>query len=378
MNNLSEHHENLMLGQITGSLSDEEADEFNELWTQDAGFQAAHQHMLERFPDEISANYFERLDKAGYWKDLSFLSPHKLTPVRRISFNWRIAGAAAAAIIVVLGTLLFRDAPEKMRMPVVAQKNEAVELRLANGKKINLSAQQGKVLAENATLHNKDKTLKYTVSGNEPSGINSVTVPVGMDYKIVLSDGSQVWMNSITRLEFPFRFSNDRREITIHGEAYLEIAKDSKRPFIVHLPNSSVQVLGTAFNVNSYDTSAVKVSLVNGKVNMNANHQSISLSPGNQAILKQTNIIKQPFNAKTELSWRNGLYYFEDVSLQQLEPVLNRWFGVRVQVDNIDLKSKSFAGVLDKNQPLAVFLDDLKGISKITSFIDKEGVLHFK
>ena len=377
MDNLSEHYENLLLGKITGSLDDEEEAELNELLQRNPAVQQAYASMLERFPAEISANNFELLDQPGYWKDLSFLSPRTSRRTGIISLYWKLAGVAAA-VILIAGVWLYRDNSNKEITAPVVKKTGGIELQLANGKKINLSAQEGQLHAGNATLNNTNKTLQYSVAGNEGTGINTVTVPVGMDYKIVLSDGSKVWMNSVTRLDFPFRFINNKREITIDGEAYLEVAKDPAKPFIVHLPNGSVQVLGTAFNVNSYDTSLVRVSLVNGQVNINTNRQKMPLTPGKQAVYNQSKIIEQPFNSKTELSWRQGLYYFEGASLQELEPVLKRWFGLRVQIENTELRQKSFAGVIDKNQPLQVFLDDLKAMSKITSFIGKDNVIHFE
>lgn len=375
MDNLSEHHENLLLGKITGSLSNEEAAELNELLKHNPALQHAYASMLERFPPGISANNFELLDQPGYWKDLAFLSPR--APRRTVSLYWKLA-AVAATIILVAGIWLFRDNSHKETATPIVKKSEGIELQLASGKKINLSAQQGQLQAGSATLNNTNKTLQYTVQGNEGAGMNTVTVPVGMDYKIVLNDGSTVWMNSVTKLDFPFKFTGNKREITINGEAFLEVAKDPARPFIVHLPNGSVQVLGTEFNVNSYDTSLVRVSLVNGRVNINASHRTMPLTPGKQAIYNESKIIEQSFDSKTELSWRKGLYYFEDAGLQELEPVLKRWFGLSVQIENAELKQKSFAGVIDKNQPVQVFLDDLKAMSKITSFIDKDNVIHLK
>ncbi len=89
------------------------------------------------------------------------------------------------------------------------------------------------------------------------------------------------------------------------------------------------------------------------------------------------NISQDRFEAKKVLSWQKGLFYFNDASLREMEPVLKRWYNVRVQIDNPVLLKKRFAGVLDRNQPLDVFLNDLKGMSRISSFIDKDSVLHF-
>ncbi|MBS1566244.1 MAG: FecR domain-containing protein, partial [Bacteroidetes bacterium] len=204
-------------------------------------------------------------------------------------------------------------------------------------------------------------------------------VPVAKDYKINLNDGSEVWLNSATVLSFPSRFTGDRREITINGEAYLKIAPDASKPFVVHLPGNTVEVTGTEFNVNTYTPEAISVSLVNGAVNLrSANDAYISLRPGRQGLSRGGLLSSDSFEERKVLSWRKGLFYFETANLQELSQVLARWFGVKTVIDDPALSNKRFAGVLYKNSPLDSFLDDLEAISKIKWYYDKTGVLHFK
>jgi ferric-dicitrate binding protein FerR (iron transport regulator) len=200
-----------------------------------------------------------------------------------------------------------------------------------------------------------------------------------MDYQVTLSDGTKIWMNSATRLHFPTNFHADAREISIDGEAYLEVAQDAKRPFTVRLPNSSVQVLGTALNVNTYHPDVTNVALVSGAIQFSGGQTRLMLKPGEQVVYSEEGgISKQTFDPKFVLSWKKGLYYFEAADLNDIAMVIQRWFGVNTMIDSKDLLNTKVAGVLDKHQPLENFLDDLKAIAHIQAYFDKAGVLHFK
>jgi ferric-dicitrate binding protein FerR (iron transport regulator) len=200
-----------------------------------------------------------------------------------------------------------------------------------------------------------------------------------MDYQVVLADGSEVWLNSTSSLEFPFAFTGNTRDITIRGEAYLKIAKNQQHPFIVHLPDSKVQVTGTEFNVNSFDSAVVKISLVEGAVLFVGGKDSIALTPGRQGVYaKGENLYDQSFNQRNTLSWMQGIHYFEKSGMDEIIGVISRWYNVKVVVDNSRNSDKRFVGVLNKKKPLADFLKTLEYVADIYSHYDSRGVLHFK
>lgn len=382
MEDLSEHHQELLIGKLAGTLTEEETFELDALLRDSSEIRLAFENMQHAFPADLSHNNFEKLDQAGYWRDLTAEIRSRNAKAGRVILMRRLAIAAVVLGLAFTGWFLFeKQSSQNTATRQTATVKPTVQLKLADGKIIDLSKEKGQIVQQGAKLINENNALQYSTTDNVASGINSVIVPVGMDYKITLEDGSMVWMNSLTQLDFPFRFPGDKREITLTGEAYLEIAKDAKRPFLVHLPGGTVSVLGTEFNVNTYDSGTIKVALVEGKVNVSGGNQSVALTPGNLAIYSHNSgspISTQKFEAKKVLSWRKGLYYFDDASLDEIGKVLNRWYGVRVQIDNPALRQKRFAGILDRNKPLQVFLDDLKGMSRIASFVDDKGVLHFK
>lgn len=379
MTSLSANEEYLLLGRITGSLSASEAAACEELLHSNTAAAAAYAALLQQLPAEDTANHFRRLQAPDYWENLParFTAP----PTGRSLYRRLFRPLAAAAVLLLLGAgawLLWQQQNATTTTKGAAA-GTYIELVTAGGQVVNLSQQQGTIQSNGAQLRNNNNSLQYTATTSKPSGTNRITIPAGMDYHITLQDGTQVWLNSGTQLEFPFAFTGNTREISIHGEAYLEVATRPNQPFTVHLPHSTVQVLGTAFNVNSYNSSLEKVALVSGAVQLQTTATQLRLLPGTQAIYQVGgNVTQESFEARRVLGWRKGLFYFEDAGLQEIGEVVSRWFGVSVQIDNNNLQHKHFAGVLNKKQPLERFREDLKAISGIDSYIDRNGVLHFK
>ncbi len=108
---------------------------------------------------------------------------------------------------------------------------------------------------------------------------------MGMDYKINLSDGSEIWLNSMSKLIFPSEFASDKRVVTIDGEAYLNVAKNPSKPFIVRLPENTIEVTGTEFNINTYNKNSVRVALVDGGINLTSSTSTVKMKPGTQAVV---------------------------------------------------------------------------------------------
>src|SRR5690606_25037817 len=134
-------------------------------------------------------------------------------------------------------------------------------------------------------------------SSNTSLEWNIISVPFKRDYKLILSDGTEVWLNSLSNLRFPFNFIGEKREVFLEGEAYFKVAKDTK-PFIVHVGETDIKVLGTSFNINS-DGTQVITSLVEGSVLNSAGNESVLLKPGYQSIFEPlTGFKEQAFDAE--------------------------------------------------------------------------------
>ncbi|MEO6916056.1 MAG: FecR domain-containing protein, partial [Chitinophagaceae bacterium] len=194
------------------------------------------------------------------------------------------------------------------------------------------------------------------------TSLNILSVPRTKNYSLTLSDGTKIEMNSKTILRFPFQFKRKTREVYLEGEAYFKVAKDKDHPFIVHARGSEIRVLGTVFNLNTYDSSFTKTSLVEGSVVASNAMTKVQLKAGFEASTSKAGgkISVEKFDETEVLSWRKGRFNFRNASLHDLSSLLMRWYKVKVVFENPSGSKKTFSGEIWKNQPVELFLDNLK------------------
>lgn len=270
--------------------------------------------------------------------------------------------------------------PKKLSQPTAVVHGlslKTVALQLPNGEIVNLGSTQQHVTLGDVTLTAQNKQL--ALKAPHAKGQASISVPNGEDYHIKLPDGTEVHLNAASKMLFPVAFNGPTREITIEGEAYLKVAKDAKRPFIVHLPHSTVHVLGTEFNVNTYDKAHEQVALVKGAVQLKADNKFIKLKPG-FAVRYQQNQNMQAVRFDTEeiLAWRKGTYVFHAATIDEMCAVVKRWYGIKVTYDNINTGQRRFTGYINKSRPIQHFLEDLKFTGHFDYYFDNDSVLHIR
>jgi len=375
MNTKLENIRLLVVNEILGTLTDAEREELS--------------RDLDRYPD--ARNMREDMHKVlaneeilNYVKQPAAVHPADIIidrvndkKRRRKVMSLAILSAAAALTLFFAVKELYRpDLTGKPVLAATAVKKQNIRLQLSNGQTIDLNTDTSQVLAGNMVLKNAHKTLTY--KPGDAAGFATLTVPPGKDYTIHLSDGSEVQLNAATSIRFPLSFTGNTREVFINGEAYLKIAKDADKPFIVNLPNSSVRVLGTEFNVNTYDSGIVKVALVEGAVKLVNKENSLQLLPGQEGVSSVSNISTHPFDETDVLSWRSGRFLFSNASLEDVCRVIPRLYGLSLELDNKQVANRRFSGVIDRNQPLENVLKALKATNAIDYYADKEGVFHIK
>lgn len=222
--------------------------------------------------------------------------------------------------------------------------------------------------------------------GNIPSQ-NEISTPKGGHFKVVLPDGSKVWLNASSTLKYPNKFSPKERVVELSGEAYFEVNKQST-PFYVHTTTQRIEVLGTHFNVNAYkDESEVKTTLVEGSVKISAdsrtgNIEDVFLKPGEQARLVGEKIEVKEVDVSQFIAWKEGFFSFRGADLEMVMREFSRWYGVDVEFEG-DLPNTKLWGEVYRDakasQALAILeYYDLKfkiikekGISKIEIFENK-------
>ncbi|WP_127133219.1 FecR family protein [Pseudoflavitalea rhizosphaerae] len=252
--------------------------------------------------------------------------------------------------------------------PIMPGGNKAV-LTLADGSSIILdTAANGQLTLQGNTRIIKPDAgrLTYQNSGGKDIGFNSITTPTGGQFQVDLPDGTRVWLNAGSSIRFPTMFTGKERKVEISGEAYLEVAKHSAKPFMVALNGAEVQVLGTTLNINAYkDEAAIAVTLVSGSVKVVAeNGTEALLKPGKQAGITEnasaaSTITVLDVNTDQVIAWKNGYFNFDNAGLPVIMRQLQRWYGIEVVYEK-EVPSLEFFGQLSRNTPLENVLDALK------------------
>lgn len=204
---------------------------------------------------------------------------------------------------------------------------------------------------------------------------SSIVVPEKGEYQAILSDGTKVWINSDSKLEFPDRFRENIREVKLTGEAYFEVVADTKRPFYVQVGEAKVQVLGTAFNVSAYrEDQQVEVALLRGKVGLDLPGNEYVLAPGEIATWnkgdRQATLRKG--DVESIVDWKTGRFNFEDMSLDKLTVKLARWYGVQFIFEDETTKEFRFSGAVTKYRTLDYVLGMIAKTTKV-AFQEKDG-----
>lgn len=304
----------------------------------------------------------------------------KLMRIRRHRVVWLRAAAAAVLALLLTGGYFWHTATSpgtktavshlQMKNDVAPGGNKAT-LTLANGKTIILDSVRSGQLANQGNskvVKVNNGQLEYEAQDSKVKegsrvSFNTLTTPRGGEYQLLLPDGSKVWLNASSSIRFPTAFTGGERKVGITGEAYFEIARNPEKPFIVQTNRMNVTVLGTHFNVNTYqDEGAMKVTLVDGKVKVTTDDgRGAILKPGEQAQVNGTAQIKLVENADVEesVAWKNGLFQFDGDDMGMIMRKVSRWYDVKVSYKN-GIPPGHFTGVISRNTDLSEVLKMLE------------------
>jgi transmembrane sensor len=306
----------------------------------------------------------------------------------------KYVAVAACLILIVTASIYIYDRNNNKPLIVTATKEEAGTIKdikagtmrstltLADGRTITLdSTVKGNLLQlDNTLITNNTNTLSYTSSGGHQSGnssYNTLSTAYGQTYALVLSDGTKVWLNAGSSLRYPVVFNNKERVVEISGEAYFEVAKQTRRsggrlPFRVKMGDSrEVEVLGTHFNINAYNNEPViKTTLLEGKISVRNGKQQKILITGQQAsYLKDSITVMSGVDAEQAVAWKDGLFVFDNYDLQTIMRYIERWYNIKVEIDP-DFPNDIYNGTIARNSQLSDVLKALKFTSEVNYRLD--------
>ena len=276
---------------------------------------------------------------------------------RKRRFLINMARVAAVALPFVIALVLYvglNREEEQMVRPSLASNilpgtSKAV-LTLANGQMIPLGkeATDSTIITDGTQISASGSGVTYA-SGVESESVvyNKLEIPRGGEFCLTLSDGTRVWLNSETSIQYPVAFGAKERRVFVQGEAYFEVAKDAKKPFTVQFMSSSVTVLGTSFNIRAYpEEKRSQTTLAEGSVRIYSPGSSMLLKPGEQAEVSALSgeMVKQEVEVKNFTSWKDGRFVFEQQSLEDIMRTLERWYDIRVIFKDEGAKRISLSG----------------------------------
>lgn len=214
-----------------------------------------------------------------------------------------------------------------------------------------------------------------------PDAVNMVEVPKGQRVNLVLSDGTKVCLNSNSRLHYPAVFSNKQRHVELEGEAFFEVTHDEKCPFVVQVPDMTIKVLGTTFNVKAYRDEVTYVTLKSGKVEVctTDERESAMLNPNEQvSYSKLTGLKLHRVNGNAFYVWKAGEIAYVDNSLSEIVKDLERRFNVHIRIEGAGLAERKFSLRVENNVTLSQILALLKGTRQLDFKLDGNQVIIYK
>ncbi|MBD0824235.1 FecR family protein [Aestuariibaculum marinum] len=364
------NHSKLLVGKVFDSLTNEQKEVFQE-WEQQGNNKEIADDILNAYSFKEWQEKLNAIDTTEEWA--SFLEnmesdsekPGKVLRLKTI--KWM--SAAAAVLVVGFAVFTFFKITNSNLKSVedssIAPGTTHAELVLSTGEVVDLQQSQDSKMQEGSVaLENIKGVLQYNSGSSKHDGeikTNTLKVPRGGEYQIVLSDGTKVWLNSDTELTYTVPFIGSERRVALEGEAYFDVTPNKELPFIVTSGNQEVQVLGTEFNVSAYrGDNMITTTLVEGKVQVsdNVSNDKEYLLPNEQSVLnKQSdNINKKRVDVYPYIAWKEGRFVFNNVTLEEFLDKVSRWYDVEVFYDDDSLRKLSFTGDLPRYSDMTSIL----------------------
>lgn len=303
----------------------------------------------------------------------------KIRASRRRKLYWL---SAAASIMVVFSLSLFlwingEDSGQKNTGVLAPQRKGQVELILSSGERMVLGTDSLRLgnRVEAGMLKDSLRKLSYLQAPAGQDGqeeiFNTLVIPVGGLYELELSDGTRVWLNSVSQLRYPVQFTGKERKVYLSGEAYFDVKTDSLRPFVVESEGMDVRVYGTEFNVTAYRDEKLRTTLVQGKVGIKVDgEKELLLRPGQMAEYDaQTKHLEvQEVNTYLYTAWIEGTFAFKDETIEEIMGRLSRWYDLNVFYANEEVKKQLYDGIIPQ----------VKDFEDVLRMIEGTATIHFE
>lgn len=359
----------LIGGFITGTLTIEEREELDAWVLQSED----NMQLFEDMTDEPMVDKFMKWlatrDTEGKLAETKKRLKFKRKP--RVLTWWRYA--AAACIIGMIGWVIYsktnRSGTEPGKIVVtqddIAPGSPVAELHLPDGQIIRLDGVRDTTIN---SIHIKEGEVVYAVNESD-TAIHEIIIPRKGFFKLVLPDGSRVWLNNESSIRYPASFVGDKRRVSVTGETFFEVAKDASKPFIVNIDDIQLQAIGTAFNINGFDKT---ITLTEGSVQVTKANNRLVMQSGEQ-LNAEWKLRKVDINPV--IAWTTNRFKFKNATIEQIMRTLERWYDCKVTYE--DKMDYHFNGTIDRDVPVSRVLELLEGTGQV-HFAIKENTVTVK
>lgn len=346
----------LLIKKISSALSPEEEEELQSWRNENEENARLYDRLTDPASLKASLDLWSMVDTQRSCREMQY-QVNRMVRHRHVSYY--ISVAAALAVVLLL-TMFFYSTGDIELQPVAETAGGDSSVTAIEEIKPGVTyATLSDAAGHNVALNASDTAVVASVllSGGECDSLDHelcLDVPRGGEFKVQLEDGTEVWLNSSSKLYYPKTFSGDVRKVRIEGEAYFAVATDSLRPFYVETENQLVRVYGTSFNIRYYpEESEVYTTLEKGRVSLQRADDlggELFLTPGHQSVfaISDMKVRVRPVNTDVVTSWRKGRFVFEHQTLLRIMQDLSRWYDFDYEIADASLGKEEFMGSIPR------------------------------
>lgn len=371
----------LIAGYVRGTLSKKEHDELDEWIT----VNDENMQLFERLTDEKNleevTKWMESVDTEKALKEKKEQIVFNKPPVRKMWLRV-LPYAVAASLIIVIGLFIFRpfnkkDTPTEVisNIPDILPGSDKATLTLEDGRVIRLGdiVNDTSINDQTKVLQKQGEVVYTNPTINNPMAYHTLNVPRKGQYKLVLPDGTKVWINAESSIRYPVSFDRNERKVYVTGETYFEVAKDKTKPFRVVINDIVVEALGTAFNINAYSNEPfVSTTLVEGSVLVSKKETDNVLKPGQQAKISGTDFTIADVEPSAVIAWKDNQFRFTNTPLDVIMRQVERWYDAEIVYEN--MPTDHFNADIPRDVPVSKLLHILELTKRVHFRIENKTI----
>lgn len=340
-------------------------------------------NLIQAELDRAEMDVIEQQDIASAqlnWSKLEMMLASKPS-VRKLQTYW--ISAVACVLLLTLGAIVYLPkmvVTPKVTMPTVESINPGgnrATLTWADGSTIVLSETHRGIITGEELRYDDGSTISAS-----KTALATLTTPRGGQYQITLPDGTKVWLNAASSLQYPSQFVGNERKVTLNGEAYFEVKHNASKPFIVYSAEQRTIVKGTKFNVSAYQEDkkttttllegSVAIQLMNGQQPVSS--KEVLLTADQQAIVQDGHTVTGSVDASESMAWSQGKFMFTDAPLADIMRQIARWYDVEV-VYLMPVEDATFTGSISRFERIQDVLRKIELTDRIKFEIQERRVM---